>query len=606
MSPFPKHQDTSVYRYLLLLIMGTLTLVTFIACQSSSNKAVHQIERVTLCCTETDNLDENATFYESDISAFSSISADGRFVAFDYFDNNVTTHDTNGVFDIFIFDRDHKSTSRISMNTNGIQSNGHSYHPFISADGNFVTFISRATNLVDNDTNNKEDIFVYDRLKKTIERVSINNDGTEGNDTSFSPSISSDGRFVAFCSLANNLIPNDTNNKADTFVYDRHTNSIERVSIHSDGNESNGHTYKSRISSNGQFVAMGSFARNLVNHDTNKRWDVFVYDRYNKIMERVSINNNGDETYAHIRDDFYGGYFDYEHAYSIAISGDGRFVAFDYLDSNLVDGDSNGVADIFVYDRQEHSIERISENHSGNSGFNESVYPSLSTDGRFIAFSSYQGKLVKNDTNVRSDIFVYDRLTTNIQRVSVDRYGVEAHRNSFAPAISGDGTAVSFSSWANNLVPHDTNIYGWDVFVHESQHHNDVLYTQNAYDYNDTITEMIERVPLSCSLKQNTFIRSQEELDQYLISQELNNTSYETTLNNAHIDFEKKNLYFHPLSFGAMPYIIVANEPQLISNEIVITISVNSDHAVYAAMDHFCFVYSVDKNISNITFVLPQ
>ena len=140
----------------------------------------------------------------------------------------------------------------------------------ISADGRYVAFISDASNLVPGDTNGVTDIFVYDRQTGTIERVSVAADGTQGNGGSCQPSISADGRYVAFSSYASNLVPGDTNGISDVFVYDRQTDTIERVSVAADGTQGNSYSWQpASISADGRYVAFSSFASNLVPGDTN-------------------------------------------------------------------------------------------------------------------------------------------------------------------------------------------------------------------------------------------------------------------------------------------------------------------------------------------------
>ena len=175
-------------------------------------------------------------------------------------------------------------TDRVSVSSTGVEANGPSTHPSISADGRFVAFTSWATNLVDEDTNDRADVFVYDRTTQEIERVSV---------SSAVPSISADGRFVAFTSGAPNLVDEDTNNRGDVFVYDRTTQEIERVSVSSAGAEANNNSSQPSISAHGRFVAYTSDARNLVAADTNRDSDVFVYDRSTGKTRRVSVSSAG-------------------------------------------------------------------------------------------------------------------------------------------------------------------------------------------------------------------------------------------------------------------------------------------------------------------------
>ena len=160
------------------------------------------------------------------------------------------------------------NTTRVSVASDGTQSNNSSYNPSISANGRYVAFESEATNLVRGDTNNFRDIFVHDRQTGQTTRVSVASDGTQANGHSYDPSISADGRYVAFASLANNLVSGDTNDQQDIFVHDRQTGQTTRVSVASDGTQASGHSFNPSISADGRYVAFVSSASNLVGGDT--------------------------------------------------------------------------------------------------------------------------------------------------------------------------------------------------------------------------------------------------------------------------------------------------------------------------------------------------
>jgi Tol biopolymer transport system component len=187
--------------------------------------------------------------------------------------------DTNGANrDIFVRDRQSGQTELVSVSSAGVQGNYGSSNPTISADGRFVAFESSASNLVPGDTNGANgDIFVHDRETGQTERVSVSSAGAQGNYGSVDPTISADGRFVAFRSEANNLVPGDTNDRPDVFVRDRQTGETERVSVSSAGTQGNGHSVHPTISADGRFVAFESSASNLVPGDTNgANGDIFV------------------------------------------------------------------------------------------------------------------------------------------------------------------------------------------------------------------------------------------------------------------------------------------------------------------------------------------
>jgi hypothetical protein len=234
-----------------------------------------------------------------------------------------------------------QTTERVSVATGGAEGNNESasFQASISADGRYVALQSLATNLVSGDTNAQQDVFVRDRQSGTTERVSVATGGAEGNSSSYAPSISADGRFVAFYSLASNFAAGDTNGYVDVFVRDRQSGTTERVSMATGGAQENNNSYNPAISADGRFVAFYSLASNLVAGDTNLASDVFVRDRQSGTTERASVATGGAEAEGN------------GHSEEPSISSDGRFVAFASPASNLVAGDSNNNSDVFERDR---------------------------------------------------------------------------------------------------------------------------------------------------------------------------------------------------------------------------------------------------------------
>jgi 6-phosphogluconate dehydrogenase (decarboxylating) len=382
-----------------------------------------------------------------------SLSVDGRYVAFNSMASNLVPNDTNNSWDAFVYDRNTHTIERVSVSNSGVEGNGHSFATNISANGRYVVITSYASNLVPNDTNHCtpgcQDTFVYDRQLGTIERVSVNNQGVEGNLSSGSGTISDNGQFVAFWSMASNLVPNDTNNTADIFVYNRQTDTIERVSVNNDGAQGTiGHSEFPQISADGRYVAFSSMAQGLVPNDTNNSYDAFVYDRQTSTIKRISKNAQGVEG----------------NNYSIAsaMSANGRYVVLTSLASNFYEGDVEGTDDIFVYDNVTQLLQKVISGTSAWAGT-----PSISDNGRFVAFSSDRSDLVPNDTNNAVDIFMYDRQLQSIQRISVGNSGGQSNGESgHYLTISGDASHVAFVSAASNLVANDTNNTE-DVFVRQ-------------------------------------------------------------------------------------------------------------------------------------------
>lgn len=353
------------------------------------------------------------------------------------------------------------TTERVSVDSNGYEGNNYSYIPFISADGNYVVFRSSASNLVASDTNGFPDIFIRDRQTGSTEIVSVDISGNSGNSGSYGGSVCSGGRYVAFVSSASNLVSGDTNGVSDIFVRDRQTGVTERVSVDSNGNESNGSSNNSggcgnspNISADGRYVAFFSSATNLVPNDTNAAGDVFVRDRQTGSTEIASVDSAGTRANAG------SGY--------PSISANGRYVVFPSAASNLVANDTNGVQDIFIHDRQTGSTIIVSVNSSGSLANGENFDPTISSDGRYVAFDSLASNLVSGDTNGVTDAFVHDRQTGITERISMDSAGVQGNGHSRCSRISDSGGYVAFQSVASNLVPIDTNGVA-DIFTHDRQ-----------------------------------------------------------------------------------------------------------------------------------------
>ena len=323
-----------------------------------------------------------------------AISNDGRFVAFESVASNLVTGDTNRRKDIFVHDRQSGQTTRVSVATGSQEGNGDSGSPAISSDGRFAAFESTGSNLVTGDGNGRKDIFVHDRQSGETTRISVTTGGVEGNGDSGSPAISSDGRFVAFESVASNLVTGDGNGRKDIFVHDRQSGQTTRVSVATGGQESNGDSSSAAISSDGRFVAFESLASNLVTGDTNRRKDIFVHDRQSGQTSRVSVATAGQE-----------GNGD---SGSVAISSDGWFVAFESVANNLVSNDTNGRKDIFVHDRQKQRTTRESVAAPGIEATGNSESPSLSGNGSVVAFASVASNLVLDDGNRRKDVFAHE------------------------------------------------------------------------------------------------------------------------------------------------------------------------------------------------------
>jgi Tol biopolymer transport system component len=395
----------------------------------------------------------------ADGSWWSSISSDGNRICFESSSPNLVPGDTNGWADIFVHDFQSGQTTRVSVTTSGAQANQDCLYPVISHDGNSVAFVSRGS-FDPLDTNLQEDIIVHDSLTGQTTRVSVDSNGANANNYSTEPTLSSDGRFVAFTSYASNLVPSDTNATFDVFVHDLLTGTTTRANVSSSGAQANGVSWQPSISGDGRYVAFESFASNLVAGDTNATSDIFVHDMTTGATTRVSLGLGGAQagdgslspvfsadgrriafwSYAtNLVPNDTNGLTDlfvvdlatgetrqvnvdsaglpandglpWQYSYDPpALSDDGRFIAFHSGATNLVPGDTNFKVDVFVHDMLGGGTTRASAGAGGQQATDVSVQPGISGDGRYVSFESLATNLVSGDTNNRSDIFRRDRL----------------------------------------------------------------------------------------------------------------------------------------------------------------------------------------------------
>ena len=277
-------------------------------------------------------------------SLASLVSADGRVVVFSSDASNLVPGDRNGALDVFVLDTTSGTITRLGGRTDSRPAD-RSETSSVDARGRVVGFRSYAADFVPHDSNGLADVFVYDRRADVTQRVNVSTVGDEADGATFRGMVSGDGRFVGFRSRANNLVPGDTNDALDVFVHDRLIGLTTRVSVSSNGTEANaaglsrsfrGSMFMSRpfLSANGRYAAFTSRAANLVQDDGNGKSDVFVHDLWTGRTIRVSLTVGGTEANG---DSFVSG-----------ISADGRVVAFTSLADNLVPGDTNGRRDVFV------------------------------------------------------------------------------------------------------------------------------------------------------------------------------------------------------------------------------------------------------------------
>lgn len=339
------------------------------------------------------------------------------------------------------------------------------FPPSLSEDGRFVVFTTDSI-LVEDDENEVNDIYLRDRLEGTTERISVSSDdedgfNEEGDDESFNPSISDDGRYVAFASFATTLVNDDTNDSSDVFVRDRETNTTRRVSLRTDGLEpEGGEVLDVALSGNGRFVAFVHTSDlsgpEFLGEKTGG--GVYVRDLEFNQTERVSFRSTGQEAQAGV---------------GVAINAEGRYVAFDTFDPDMVAGqEESGGLDVFVRDRQLDQTEWISFNGTGGPTTpGHSFASELSADGRYVMFSSQRPEILPGDGTLgHTHLYLRDRLNDTTERVDVNS-AEELTNGAFAGEVAGlsaNGRFVLFGSDGSNLAPGDTN-GTFDIFLRDRQ-----------------------------------------------------------------------------------------------------------------------------------------
>lgn len=387
-------------------------------------------------------------------STANSLSTGGRFVAFRSSASNLVSGDSNGKDDVFVRDLLAATTVRVSISSAGAQSTGDSDQPSISADGRFVAFRSAAANLVTGDTNGQPDVFVRDLRLKTTVRVSVQDNGggqvTGGG--SSGPSISDDGTKVAFESAATNVVLFDINGQPDVFVRDLSAGSTDVVTVTSTELPLSVGGSDPSMSGNGRYVVFES-GTTQIGSDTNGKKDIFLRDRQAGTSERVSIASNGDPSDGD--------------SSSAVVSDDGRYVAFQSMATDLTSAvDAVGDADVFRRDRTGATTVLISRASGalGAPGSTGGGQPSISADGSKVVFSSDSPNLVTGDTNGSQDVFLRNLTTLTTVRQGVTRTGGQLGPLTFSGGISPDGSATSFVSIATEAFTPDTNQL-LDLFV---------------------------------------------------------------------------------------------------------------------------------------------
>lgn len=390
-------------------------------------------------------------------SLSSSISSDGRYITFESYATNLINGDTNAKEDIFLKDTQTGAVTLISSSSSGTIGDGASVSPVISTDGRYVVFESYSSNLILG-AGGISDVFLKDTQTGITTLISQSIYGYGGNDDSYNTAISSDGRYVVFRSDASNLVNGDTNGYGDIFLRDTQTGITSLVSSSSSSEIGNRASWYPDISADGNFVVFESASSNIVAGDVPQIFDgielwfsdIFLKNTITGAATLISSNSNGD--------------FGNGDSFNASISSDGRYVVFDSTATNLVSGDTNSQSDVFLKDTLTGVTTLISCTATGEQGNYGSYSPSISADGRFVVFYTSASNFVSGDTNENVDVFLKDTQTGALELISKSSSGEIGNNRSMYPFISADGSYITFSSEASNLVNNDIN-GSFDVFI---------------------------------------------------------------------------------------------------------------------------------------------
>jgi Tol biopolymer transport system component len=398
-------------------------------------------------------------------STDASVSADGRYVAFASDADNLSLEDDDSFGNVFVRDTVLNLTtlvSRQSASAGGLAADAISFNPAISANGRYVAFASDADNLGPSDPAAVVNVFVRDTVLNTTTLVSrADGAGAGGDDSSNFPSISADGRFVAFHSDANNLVPGVDG--LSIFVRDTQTGDTTHVSLTSGGAPADDIAAFPAISATGRYVAFQSFANNLATGENEDVRNVFLRDR-----------QGGDTTLVSREDGISGPGADSTSS-DASVSADGRYVAFESEAENLAPDNNTGLGDAFVRDLVNNTTTLVSANDAGEGGDDASGDatlpgdgPAISDDGRYIAFQSLSDNLSDDDDDAVSDVFFRDTQanTTTLVSRATGEAGAGGNGASFLAAISAGGRYVVFDSAAENLSGADDNGFT-DIYLRD-------------------------------------------------------------------------------------------------------------------------------------------
>jgi Tol biopolymer transport system component len=388
----------------------------------------------------------------------SSVSSNGQYVAFSSEADNLAGGDANGLRDVFVHDAGSGTNILVSINTNGVPGNGFSTDPAMSGNGRYVAFTSGSSDLVPNDTNNVAEIFLRDLQGGTTSLVSVNTNGGPGDGASYSPAISADGRYVVFVSDADNLVPGSVGDSYGNLFW-RDTQSGMTRALTSFSGSTFPTDIKAAITPDGQRVAFGLISEDsdgssysaLCIWDVSSNQDIYTNSTTVNINDQPAISPDGNRAV----------FFETNEVLLLDLT-EKKQVSFTNAFSHAsgqFSADSQSVAFVAGTNQIYRYNFPAGTNLLVSAGANARCdSPTISADGRFIAYRSYASNLTANATNGVPNILLYDALSGTTTLVSASPIGnAAANSRSLNPVFSGDGQMLVWESWANNLAGQDFN-----------------------------------------------------------------------------------------------------------------------------------------------------
>lgn len=402
---------------------------------ASTEAQVLQVEHAAVASGGT--VAANADAFHTNASHGRAISANGRWFVFRSNATNLVPGVVSPFTQVFLRDRLTGNTELISRN-GANPGNGFSLNPSVSDDGRYVVFSSSATNLIENDSNGVDDIFVHDRVTGTNYRASVGPQGQEGSAASNHPAISGDGHVVAFTSSSPEFTSGPNGDFPQAYVRVQAEGLTELVSRTATGMPGMGVSRDIALSANGRFVAFESEVTNLVATPTNSFGDIFVRDRQTGAIEHVSLRSNGTPGSGSSNDP--------------SISADGRFVSFATA-AALDPTDTNNSLDGYVRDRTMGLTSRTTLAHDLSQIPTGAVQVVLSADGKWVAFASTAAGIVPGVPSGTTHVYLRQLSTGQVRLISANNNGTLANGSSDFPALGGNAATVGLRSSATNWNP---------------------------------------------------------------------------------------------------------------------------------------------------------